>query len=187
VLLAVACLGLAACGSSSKSSSTTTTSAAASTGGRARFTQLRQCLQKSGINLPPRAPGAGRPPGGGGGFLGGGGSGGPALPAGVTRAQLQAAMTKCGAGARFGQRRVNSPAFRQAVTAYATCMRQNGVKLPAPNTSGNGPVFSTSGINRNDPKFKAANTKCESKLRGVFPGRTGSAGSAAGGGGASTQ
>lgn len=189
-LVAAACLGLAACGSSTKTSSTTTTSAAASTGNGARFTQLRQCLQKSGINLPPRAPGARRPPGGGGGLLGGGGGArGPALPPGVTRAQLQAAMRKCGAGtgAGFGQRRANSPAFRQAVAAFATCMRQNGVKLPAPNTSGNGPVFSTSTINRNDPKFKAANAKCQGTLRGAFPGRGAGGASGSAAGGASTQ
>jgi hypothetical protein len=94
-------------------------------------------------------------------------------------------MRKCGAG--FGQRRANSPAFRQAVAAFATCMRQNGVKLPAPNTSGNGPVFSTSAVNRNDPNFKAANAKCQSTLRGAFPGRGAGGGSGSAAGGASTQ
>ncbi len=61
-----------------------------------RFKALRECLQKNGITLPKRTPGQ-RPPGG---FLGG--AGGPQLPAGVTRAQYQAAVKKCGGAAFAG-------------------------------------------------------------------------------------
>ena len=51
-------------------------------------------------------------------------------------------------------------------------MRENGVNLPAPNTSGKGPVFNTKGINTSSTAFKSAESKCRSDL-----------GAAAGGGG----
>jgi hypothetical protein len=129
---------------------------------------VRACLLKEGIALParplrrPRAPGAG-------GFLGGGA--GPQLPKGVTRAQFGAALKKCGGGrelVRPGVGRFDSPAFRTALAAFAVCMRQNGIALPAPNTSGNGPVFDTKGIETRSAQFAAARAKCQSKLRGAF-------------------
>jgi hypothetical protein len=191
--MVLACLGLAACGSSGNSSSSTSTTNAANTstpgsgtapGARSgRFAAMRACLQKEGITLPARTPGQPRTPGAGG-FLGGGGAG-PQLPKGVTRAQFEAALKKCGGGRRFGgpgAGRFNSPAFHTAVTAFAQCMRQNGIALPTPNTSGTGPVFDTKGINTASPQFAAARTKCQSKLAGAYA-RPGGA-SRAGGGGA---
>jgi hypothetical protein len=192
LVIALTCLGLAACGSSGNSSSTPTTNAAntsttgAGTGPGARagrFAAMRACLQKEGITLPTRTPGQPRTPGAGG-FLGGGGAG-PQLPKGVTHAQFEAALKKCGGGRRFGGSgagRSNSPAFRTAVTAFAECMRQNGIALPAPNTTGTGPVFDTKGINTASPQFTAARTKCQSKLAGAYARPGGAAG--AGGGGA---
>jgi hypothetical protein len=59
-------------------------------------------------------------------------------------------------------------AFRHALTAYAACMRHNGVPLPAPDTSGKGPLFKT-GINTTSASFKAASTKCRSVLRSALP------------------
>jgi hypothetical protein len=196
--LILASLGLAACGGSSSSSSTgttakTATSASAQTGGRnsGRFAALRACLQKNGITLPQRTPGAGRRPGAGGpggaggaggGFFGGGA--GAQLPKGVTRAQLQTAMAKCGGSGAFGRGgRANNPAFRQSLAKFAACMRQNGVNLPAPSTSG-GPVFSTKGLNTRSKAFMAADTKCQSLLRGSFRGGGGASGSANGAPGA---
>jgi hypothetical protein len=188
--LLLACLGLAACG---ESSSTTSASANASataprgvtgagagatgpaTGpGRARFQAVRECLQKNGVTLPQRPPGqrGGRPGGasGPGGFLGRGGAGAPQLPNGVTRAQLQAAIKKCGAGGQFrrGGARLKSPAYRAALAQYATCLRQNGVNVPAPNTSGAGPVFDTKGIDTKSAQFEAARQKCQSILAAAF-------------------
>jgi hypothetical protein len=194
LVLLLACLGLAACGSSSgASSSTTSASASTPTTGAAgarsgRFAAMRECLQKNGITLPKRTPGQGRPPGGAGGFLGGagGGTGGPQLPKGVTRAQYEAALKKCGGGnfaggGRSGGR-FKSPAFQAALAKFATCLRQSGVNVPAPNTSGKGPVFDTKGINTSSAQFKAAEAKCQSDLRTAF--RGGGAAGGAGGGGA---
>jgi hypothetical protein len=96
------------------------------------------------------------------------------LPKGVTRAQLQAAAKKCGGGfpgpggGAVHFRRANSPVFRKALATYAACLRQNGVNVPAPNTSGKGPVFSTKGINTNSPQFKSAATKCRGVLFSAF-------------------
>jgi hypothetical protein len=210
VILLLACIGLAACGgSSSKTSSSanaasvgtastgTTSTGASSNGtspsgsgtstpgvgrGGARFAALRECLEKNGITLPTRTPGSGRPAGGPGGFLGDGAQ----LPKGVTRAQYEAALKKCGghvfggAGARFA----NNPVFKAALAKYAECLRQNGVNVPAPNTSGKGPVFDTKGIDTSSPRFRAATTKCRSTLTGAFRRPGGAGGPAPGGGGA---
>ena len=143
---------------------------------------MRECLQKEGITLPKRTPGQKRPPGGAGGFLGGGGAGGaagPQLPKGVTRAQYEAALKKCG-GSTFGHggaARFDSPAFKAALAKFATCMRQNGVNVPAPNTSGSGPVFDTKGIDTSSAQFKAAEAKCQSDLSGAFKRGAGAGGS----------
>jgi hypothetical protein len=203
--LLLACLGLAACGESSSTTSTSAnasataprgvTGAGAGTGatgpGRARFQAVRECLQKNGVTLPQRPPGqrGGRPggPSGPGGSLGGGGgTGGPQLPNGVTRAQLQAAIKKCGAGGQFrrGGARLKSPAYKTALAKYATCLRQNGVNVPAPNTSGEGPVFNTKGIDTKSAQFEAAEKKCQSILAAAFRRTSGTDGpsSAPGGG-----
>ena len=187
VVLLLASLLLAACGSSSKSSSSTSTTASASTStpttttstttgaakapAAGRFTALRECLQKNGITLPKRAPGRKRTPGAGG-FLGGGTGG--QLPKGMTRTQYQAILKKCGGG--FAAARTNSPAFKQSLAKFAACMRENGVKLPEPNTSGKGPVFNTAGISTTSTKFKSAEAKCSASLRGSFRGAPGAGG-----------
>ena len=181
--LALASLLLAACGSSSKTTSATTATSGTSKGpATARFAALRECMKKDGITLPTpvaRKPGGAGPPSGGAFPLGGAPAGTRRLPKGVTQARFQAAMRKCGGNAfpgrggskgRFG--RVSSPSFRKALAKFATCLHQNGVAVPAPNTSGNGPIFNTKGLNINSPKFKAAQKKCKSLLR-VSPGVAG--------------
>jgi hypothetical protein len=134
---------------------------------------LRECLQKNGITLPARKAGT-RPQGatGAGGFLGGGAGGaGPRLPKGVNRAQYEAALKKCGGGNFFGgggARRFNSPERTAALDKFATCMRQNGINLPNPNTTGTGPVFDTKSLNTSSTAFKTAETKCAKDLAAVF-------------------
>ena len=158
---------LAACGSSGKSTSSTATNSAStkqSTSPANRFASLRACLQKEGINLPSTPSGGqtgtGGPPAAGGGFK---------LPEGVSRSKLQEALKKCGGGLPGGQRPgFNSATGRAALTKYATCMRENGANLPAPNTSGNGPVFNTKGIDTSSATFKKAQQKCQGDLKGAF-------------------
>jgi len=192
--LALASVLLAACGGSSTSSKSTTTataSAAATTPGgktgdgaaagadagkalKGRFTQLRECLQKNGVTLPKFTPG--QRPARGGGLLGGqGGAGGPQLPKGMTRAQYESVLKKCGGDflhgggfKGFGSSRFNSPAVKEALDRFAACMRQNGVDVPKPNTSGSGPVFSTKGLSTTSAKFREAEDKCRPDLQGAF-------------------
>ena len=52
-------------------------------------------------------------------------------------------------------------------------MRENGVNVPTPNISGNGPVFSTKGLDTSSAKFRAAEQKCSSLLRIARPGAQG--------------
>ena len=200
VVLLLASLGLAACGESSGTTSTSTSAnasattppGAARTGvtgpGATRFKALRECLQKNGVTLPKRAPGQRRGgpggPSGARGFLGGG-AGGPQLPDGVTRAQYEAAIKKCGGGT-FAHRglRLKNPAYLAALTKFAACMHENGVNVPAPNTSGNGPIFDTKGLDTKSAQFEAAQKKCQSTLNTAFrrtPGTDGPS-SAPGGG-----
>jgi hypothetical protein len=199
-VLTLACLGLTACGGSSGSSTnaaatgaaatstaggstgtTTSTSGSSTQGsgprtGSPRSSAIRECLQKNGVTLPTRTPGSGGTAGGGGAFRAGGGAGGPQLPKGMTRAQFEAALKKCGGG-NFGRgfgrpssgpNGVNNPVFRQALAKYAECLRQNGVNIPAPNTSGKGSIFSTKGLNPSSPQFRAATMKCRGTLIGAF-------------------
>jgi hypothetical protein len=182
LILVLAALLLAACGGSSKSASTSATASASTsaaggaTGARGgRFSALRECLQKQGITLPRRSPGSPGTPGAGG-LLGSGAGQGRTLPSGVSRAQFEAATKKCGGGnfARGG-RAPNSPARTTALTAFAACMRANGVNLPAPNTSGKGPVFNTSGLNVTSAQLNAAQAKCSSALGAFAGGRGGGA------------
>jgi hypothetical protein len=199
--LLLACLMLAACGGSSSkttssataSASTTSTGAKSTTNGTTptgkpapgaaagRFAALRECLKKDGITLPKRTPGQRRRPGGGG-FLGGGGAA-PQLPKGVTRAQYEAALKKCGGGA-FGRPRSANPVFTRALVKFADCMRADGVKIPEPNTSGKGPIFTTKGINTSSAQFRAAETKCSADLRSSFGGGGARGGTAPGSPGA---
>jgi hypothetical protein len=176
LLLLLAGLLLAACGGSSPSSTSTTKASASTTSpssttpstgaprGLGRFAHFRECLDKNGISLPKFTRGK-RPSGG---FLGGGA--GPQLPAGVSRAKYEAALKKCGGAPGAGRARgfASNPKAKEALDKFAACMRADGIELPAPNTSGSGPVFDTKGIDVAGSKFTAAEAKCGSSLRGVF-------------------
>lgn len=162
-------LVLVACGGSSSSSSTTIAAAAKVTVPNlgqvsARFATLRACLTKNGIPLPKPVPGQPRALGGALGF-------GSQVPKGVSRAQYEAALRKCGlyrAGNATGSHRLASPTYRKALTAFATCMRAHGQNVPPPNTSGTGPIFNTSGLNPKSAQFKAATVACAGNLRSAF-------------------
>jgi hypothetical protein len=183
LMLVLASLALAACGSSSKSSSSSSTSAGASTftapaikaGLAGRFAQLRECLKKNGAALPAFKPGSGLQ-----------------LPKGVTRAQYEAALKKCG-GLRGGRglplgvgAGLNNPRVKQGFVNFAACMREHGVKVGQPNTSGKGPIFSTSGIDTTSAQFKTAEATCAAKLRKLAPGLAGGGGAPGAPGGAPT-
>jgi hypothetical protein len=94
----------------------------------------------------------------------------------VTRAQYEAAIKKCGGGAFAGRgARLKNPAYEAGLAKFASCMRENGVNVPPPNTSGSGPIFDTKGLNTTSAQFRTAESKCIEDLRsasrrGVAPG-----------------
>ena len=152
--------------------------------GAGRFAALDKCLQKNGVTLPQRPAGATGP----GGLLG---PGARQLPKGVTSAQYRAALKKCapgflphGSGAFHGRRSFSSPAFRTALAKFGDCLREQGINLPAPNTSGKGPIFDTKGIDTSSPKFRQAEAKCRSTLLAGLRARPGAARPGAPGGAA---
>lgn len=172
LLLALTGIVLAACGgSSNRASSSATTSASAATttstapraAGAGGLQALRECLKKHGITLPRLKSG--------GSILG--------QPKG-SKAQREAALKRCGAGFVPGRgnlsSRLSTPQARQALAKFAACLRQNGVEIGAPNTSGKGAIFNTKGINTRAPAFAAAETKCRGDLRGAFGATPGAAG-----------
>ena len=156
-------LALAACGGSSKSS------AAAGSQGSSNRARVAACLKQQGINRPRRPPGGG--PGGGPGGPGGGPGLGLGLGGGppgggqssATRTKFRAALRKCGVRFRGG-RFSRNPAARQALVKFVACVRKNGYRLPAPNTSGTGPVFNRGQVNPNDPQFRTAASRCQGLL-----------------------
>jgi hypothetical protein len=181
--IALASLLLAACGGSSSSSSSTATSSASTSGASTpsanrppgsitgRFAAIRECLEKNGIVVPNRV--TGKPPSTGGVAPRGAFPGGaPQAPKGMSHAQFEAIVKKCGdkfpRGAIGFGAHINSSAVKQALAKFAACMRANGVNVPAPNTSGSGPVFNTKGVDTNSPAFQAADSKCRSDLQGAF-------------------
>jgi hypothetical protein len=180
VLLCVVLLAVAGCGSSSSGSGSTQASATTGPGGTNRQA-IADCLKKQGIDVPQRpsgappqggGPGAGGPSAGGGFLFGGGPQGGGNGSGGRDFSKIRAALQKCGINPQQGQRRFNpqnSAQFRQALTKFVSCVRKNGYDLPDPNMSGNGPVFDSSKVDRNDPKFKSATGKCAGKLQALRP------------------
>jgi hypothetical protein len=161
IVILLASLLLAACGGSSKASSSSTASTDSSSSSASTATtptravppigagsaKLRSCLAKNGVTLPEGV---------------GAGSAGQ-LPKGITQKQLQAALKKCSPGGSGGGG-AGGPQRSQRLAKFAACMRQNGVKLPPPNTSGKGPVFDTTGLDTKGAAFQSAMLKCSDQL-----------------------
>ncbi len=175
VLAVLATVLLAGCGSSggSESSSEEATAGSEQAGGPGGFAEIsektRSCLKKKGAELPE--PGQGGPPAGGPPEgtppEGGPPAGGPPQGFGKGGAKMKKAFEECGVELPRSKPEgppMNSGAFRKSIKEYVACMGENGVELPEPNLSGEGPVFEESEVDREDPKFKAANEKCQSRL-----------------------
>ncbi len=154
--------GTSSTGTSSTATSGTSTTGATPAARAARFAAVRTCLSKKGIALPQR---------------GAGGFGGAQLPKGMSRAQFAEALRSCGAGfkgshfskgANGFKNPFNNARFHAVLVRFAACMRQNGVNVGEPNTSGKGPIFDTKGINTGSAQFKAASVNCRSTLLGAL-------------------
>jgi hypothetical protein len=153
--------------------------------------EVRACLEKHGVTLPQggmrggdgQSPEGYGPPGGG---LPGGGEPpeGATPPDGADRGfgatmsdedrqKLQDAMKACGVempargqGGGGSQRPdINNADYQKRVNDYVDCVRENGFDLPAPDFSGDGPIFDPDKVDQSDKTFQAASAKCQSKLR----------------------
>jgi len=80
-------------------------------------------------------------------------------------------------GARGTMTAEQQAAAKDSLLKFAKCMRTNGVDFPDPTFGSDGrPAFGASGpmrdVNRDDPAFQTAQTKCRTELGGTFgPGR----------------
>jgi len=108
---------------------------------------LRACLKKQGIPLAT----------------------GSKPPAGVSSSRYKAAVNACLPALKLSTPgSQGSPgSSERSYAKFVQCMRQNGINMPAPNTSGKGPVLSTSGIDTGSPKFNSAYKRCQSHLPGI--------------------
>ena len=184
-LVALLCVWMAACGgsgTSSTSSNAAKVTSPAGGAGSARFSALSACLKKQGITLP--TPSASKPPS----TTGTGAQGGPptggglSTPSGVSASKYREALKKCGGSSLpAGGSSFSSATAKAALSKYVTCMRENGVDLPKANTSGSGPVFDSKGLDTSSATFKAAQSKCQTDLKGAFGGAGGTGGPPSGG------
>jgi hypothetical protein len=180
----VGVVALAGCGGgSSKAKTSPTTVASASSQGsganRQALQAYRTCLQQHGVTFGGRGNGRGGNDGtGGNDGNGAAGNGQPpvsrpplsAADQAKRRAAQQACQSKLPSG--FAQQR------QQDLAAYRSCLKDHGVTLPATTDgTGGGPGGfggggGLAGVNRNDPKFQAANKTCAPLLpAGGFGGR----------------
>lgn len=86
-------------------------------------------------------------------------------PGTTTRVPTRPGRGGLSRGHRPGVRpELNNPVVKAAYTKFAACMRENGVDVPPPNTSGKGPVFNSKYLKLSNPTFRAADRKCRSIL-----------------------
>jgi hypothetical protein len=95
-----------------------------------------------------------------------------------SKAAMQAAQNACKKYQQLGGGRAPSAAeqakIKNALLAYAKCMRDHGIDVPDPKFSNGGIQFQlgsrngrSSGPNPNSPAFKAADQACHSTLSGL--------------------
>ena len=107
--------------------------------------ELRACLGRQGIAL---ATGS-RP------------------PRGVSRARYQAAVKACVPKVKLPQISISPSKHRGSAAQFVRCMRKNGIDMPAPRTSANGPVVSLAGVDTRSKQFRSAFLKCSAYAPGL--------------------
>jgi len=181
--LVAAILGLiliaAACGGGSN---TTTAGATATTGGDQQSSRqaYTDCLKQNGVTLPARGQGNGQGDQGsgqGGGQGGGPGNGGPgtfdpnagpgtrgSLPPGVDQATMDKARAACQSLRPTGGFGGGGGGGGTAFQAYASCMKDHGVTLPARGNASTDTSSPPSTIDRTSAAFQTANDACKALL-----------------------
>lgn len=154
LLVAALAAGGAACGGGGEKAAVTPVGAADTTtpttvdAGAA----FAQCLRDQGVDLPERTratDSAGTPPP----SRPAGARPSTSLPAGADQAKIAAARAACQSLQPTDRGSMDGPRA-QVFEAYASCMKDHGVTLP-----GGGPGGPT-GVNRDDPAFKAGDAIC---------------------------
>jgi hypothetical protein len=161
--------------SNGTSSTGTTPTTPAGQPNATRYNAVRECLAQKSIVLPPRTNGAA-------GLVAGGEN--IKVPKGMSHTQLAEALRACNikyAGSHVPRSSGSAGAghplparFHHVLARFAACLRQNGVPVGEPNTSGKGPIFNAKGINTGSPQFRAAAAKCRTALFGTPPRKAGS-------------
>jgi hypothetical protein len=86
------------------------------------------------------------------------------LGAVMTAAMLAgSALTACG-GSSAGSTVRHALTVRRELGAFAACLRQGGVEVPASHLSGSGPVFSIDGLDTRSARFKEAWADCRAHV-----------------------
>jgi hypothetical protein len=128
---------------------TSTTSAGGSQDERQADLAYARCMRQHGVNMPdPKVEANGRTEW--------------QLPSGMRKddPRLKAAQQACRQyRANGGQAQRPSPQQQQEMVAFARCMRQHGVNIPDPKPDGTVDMRA-SGVNPDDPRFKAAERAC---------------------------
>jgi hypothetical protein len=85
------------------------------------------------------------------------------LPAGVgpDDPKFKAADQACKQYAPSGEQETVDPQLQQQMVAYARCMRQHGINIPDPKPGEGIGIDGSTGVNPEDPKYKAADQACQ--------------------------
>src|SRR5919201_2667564 len=169
----VAALALGACGSSDDDGGGSSSQQDKAFEGALKFAK---CMREHGIDMPDPQR------------TGNGGIKHTVTGMPGSRAAMEAAQKACQKYMQIGGGRAPSAAeqakVKDAMLAYAKCMRDNGVDMPDPKFSNNGGGVTfqlgsgsrnggSTGPNPDSPAFKAADKVCHSKLAGLGKGGPG--------------
>jgi hypothetical protein len=167
----LATLALAACGSSSNDPNNTESARDKAFDGAVKFSR---CMRDHGVDFPdPQREGNG-------GIRIGGPGKGKGLGINPSDPKFQAAQKTCQKYLEAGGGPPQDPAtqakVRDALVAYAGCMRAHGVDMPDPKSGPGGGILiqsrrgagnARSGPSPDSPAFQAADKACHSKLAGL--------------------
>ncbi|WP_141704175.1 hypothetical protein [Planobispora rosea] len=158
---------LTACGQAPEAEVATAGGAASSTGPSASPSASAQedgvkfarCMRENGIDMPDPEPGGER----------------VKITGKVDKNKLDKAHEACREYAPEAMRNpVDDPGARDALLAFARCMRENGIDVPDPDFSGDGVGIKIGGpeLNPHSPEFEKAHKACEKLLPGRPSGRS---------------
>jgi hypothetical protein len=171
-LVAVLALALAtaSCGGGSKGdgvaslgggkATTTTSPGNSGKDSKQRALAYARCMRQHGIDMPdPKFDAAGRMA--------------LQLPSGVgpDDPKFKAADQACQQYAPSGEPEQLDPQLQRQMVAYARCMRQHGINIPDPKPGEGIGIDGSTGVNPEDPKYKAADQACQQYAPGGGSGR----------------